>query len=497
MWDGEKGDAGDGCSAAEYTDKDTGKKGLRVSCGNEVVGTVWNGADGANCVSEDKGDGRVIVTCGDAEPVTIYKAMCADKFYDPAEQFCVLTALFDKCGKGSEKVAYNVGSEFCDNGEVVPMCIDVTLVDQADVKVDHASMRAPKSDEFCWNGFITKKCDGKEFSDYQYCGKTVDRKKDSLMTYCTEKPIIDKLLLDLEKRKITFDVEEDDDDSPFSGLVGLISGARTSYSENTLNWFYQELDGFKVKSTQFCAEDLDKELHVFNKCGDATFDVENEFCDRRDNHIYKMVEIDGYLWMAENLAFEYKLPKVEGSRIKIAGSKVFFETEAYENFENKDNKSAGRYYTWASATGADDDRSSLTSFIDATNELQSHNLVVGACPEGWRLPTKSELQSIVAARMLTKPLSKDGFNVTASGYYVVTFATDETTNKTTVTTELQSDEDALLWSVTDYDADAGIAAGGQKAIALMYPHDAKEIDTEFAPYTKDLALPIRCVMADY
>ena len=85
--------------------------------------------------------------------------------------------------------------------------------------------------------------------------------------------------------------------------------------------------------------------------------------------------------MTENLAFEYKLPSSVGHGF------VNYENNAYENFEAKE----GRYYTWNSAVGTGDMRRDAgidTLFLAAKDE------VYGACPRGWRLPTKDELASL-------------------------------------------------------------------------------------------------------
>ena len=509
------------CTVKETADKD-GTKGIQMTCDDGTGGTVWNGksgtsctakkdgdelkmycddklvgsvTDGTSCVSTDNGEGVVTVKCGDAEPVVIAKAMCGDKTYDPADQFCVLTTLFDKCGTDAKKVAYNVSSEYCEAGVVTPMCIDVEFEDQVEVAVKQNGirMRAPKADEFCWNGFITKKCGGKEFGDYEFCGTTNDRTKDSIMTYCARYTRIDDIIINLNKSRIVRDADEEDLDAR-AELFSFIYGASSPYSWSSVNTFFVDLDQYKVKPTQFCDDDLEA---VFNKCGDKTFSPKKQFCDRRDNHIYNMVKVavavgssDSITWMGENLAFEYKLPLIENGRIKVGGKVMYFEKDAYENYAGEDGF---RYYTWASATGAGDDRSALPqAFIRAAqgDELESHKLVTGACPEGWRLPTKGELQTLVASRELLK-----SFNVTASGYYDVELVTDPETEKVTANLTLMSADDAFIWSETDNDPTANISGGGAKAIALMYPHDSNVLETTFGAYTKTFALPIRCVKA--
>ena len=94
--DGSDGANGTNCTA-KSVENDAGLKGFELTCGETVVGTIWNGKkggdgetgkDGASCSLTDDGNGSVVVTCGDDDPVTINKAVCGAKPYDPKKQFC-------------------------------------------------------------------------------------------------------------------------------------------------------------------------------------------------------------------------------------------------------------------------------------------------------------------------------------------------------------------------------------------------------------------------
>ena len=102
------------------------------------------------------------------------------------------------------------------------------------------------------------------------------------------------------------------------------------------------------------------------------------FTDDRDGQSYHFVEIEGVLWMANNLNYD-----MEGSW-------------CYEG--NKDNcKNYGRLYTWSAAKGA--------------------------CPDGWRLPEDEDWNKLINAfggiDMAADDLKvggKSGFNALMAGY---------------------------------------------------------------------------------
>ena len=127
------------------------------------------------------------------------------------------------------------------------------------------------------------------------------------------------------------------------------------------------------------------------------------------------------------------------------------------------------------------------AYYDATKPREDGYLILpGACPAGWRLPSQDELEYVIKRSALLKKL-----NVVKTGYYNVTFEPIKNDDLEIIgykKDEAFSDANKVLfwtYEIDVHDEDA------KKAIGLNMTTSDSEY--EFASFTKDMELPIRCV----
>jgi len=414
--------------------------------------------------------------------------MCADNVYDPANQFCVLGKLYDKCGGKT----FVVNREYCNDGVVADLCAEVKKSKTNDYSV--VTYRPVNADEFCLAGIVTKKCGGKTFGMNQYCGKNYAGTADSIRAYCRDanSQELDKAYSYVGQTIYQKDdvVEETTKPSFFGDLIGepLVSA-----DSRDLNTFYAALEELK---TTGCTSEGRTEL-----CGTKEYFVDKQFCDERDNHLYKFALVPtssgSVKMMTENLAYEYFLPKKKVKKITqtdigpdttyaldMIGGKLNFEKQAFENFPATN----GRFYTWKSAMGIGDLRKKMYNESRTTYEalnLDSSDVVFGACPAGWRLPTAEELRALSDYATRTAEggfadLDNDkdvvlNFNVNFLGYYDVDAKATDGVGK------------AYFWSETAIDGEEAEAYS-----LIIKDNDHASVDASHKTY----AFTIRCVEAE-
>ena len=124
-------------------------------------------------------------------------------------------------------------------------------------------------------------------------------------------------------------------------------------------------------------------------CGEKAFDPSKQICyserifgllnDSRDGKTYRTVEINKQTWMAENLNYAY--PKAS----ETATDSLSF---CYNN-DTANCTTYGRLYTWAAAMDSLTTGCGYGTTCDATDDM-----VRGACPEGWHLPSSDEWNAL-------------------------------------------------------------------------------------------------------
>ena len=116
-----------------------------------------------------------------------------------------------------------------------------------------------------------------------------------------------------------------------------------------------------------------------------------EILDERDNHVYKTIEIDGWVWMAQNLDYadSVRTPSL-------------LERNACFKYEPDSCSKYGRLYTWAAAidsvawaTDKDNPRRCGYDRKKTDGTCDFLGVVQGICPKGWHLPNYGEWMSMV------------------------------------------------------------------------------------------------------
>jgi uncharacterized protein (TIGR02145 family) len=117
--------------------------------------------------------------------------------------------------------------------------------------------------------------------------------------------------------------------------------------------------------------------HEIGICGTKHFEPRLEFCDSRNNRVYRYVKIGTQNWMAENLDYGKM----------VLGNED--QTQPGEKYCLHDMGSdCAALYQWAEAMGVD------SSFNTKAANLKGK--VQGICPSGWHIPSSSEWDTLLA-----------------------------------------------------------------------------------------------------
>lgn len=177
--------------------------------------------------------------------------------------------------------------------------------------------------------------------------------------------------------------------------------------------------------------------------------------DWRDGKEYKTVKIGAQLWMSENLAYNDPKNQSDCYRDSIRNCAKY-----------------GRLYTW-----------------EVANKV---------CPRGWRLPTKSEFESLLSyaaggdKRKAFKILTADsilGFNVLLGGYYY-----SSTPTITEAAGYLRQHGVTCFWTSTEEDYAGMLAMSrGEKPMADVIFFGPRGTLAFMNVFYKKCAMPVRCI----
>lgn len=181
-------------------------------------------------------------------------------------------------------------------------------------------------------------------------------------------------------------------------------------------------------------------------CNGKPYNPKNYLCDARDNQMYKVVTIGSFMWMAENLNYDYN--------IETAKSYCYDDEPA--NCEKY-----GRLYTWAAAMDSaakfsDDCKGCGDNGSDAALVSASTWTARGVCPEGWFMPLNTNWSDLVEASGIDESLigkalkSKNGWSADGNGSDYLGMTILPAGYRDIDGKYLSKGDSAILWSATNY-----------------------------------------------
>ncbi|MCL2283966.1 MAG: hypothetical protein FWC26_11690 [Fibromonadales bacterium] len=208
---------------------------------------------------------------------------CNGSYYDPSTNICVDSYVFSICGNDY----YDYRIQFCRDGVVYDDCegkhynpLEQKCVGNI-ILLKCGDEHYYQTTQFCLKNVVYDKCDGKEYDpSIQKCVNNIifpkcgDSHYNATTQFCLENTVYDK-------------------------CKGAVYNVETYKCENNIllskcgNDYYDS-----AISNKFCFDD-----NFYDKCGNKEYNPEIQFCDERDNNIYKKTIIGEQIWMAENLNF--------------------------------------------------------------------------------------------------------------------------------------------------------------------------------------------------
>ena len=169
--------------------------------------------------------------------------------------------------------------------------------------------------------------------------------------------------------------------------------------------------------------------------------TDKDMTDNRDKNKYKIEKIGGVTWMAENLRYKPSSGTYCDATVKVAKAGSEDETENVNVCDHY-----GMFYTSQTAASS-------------------------ACPSGWRLPTKEEVVSALAAQPAKWWTLGGRFDLESSTKYDINMA----------------DKEGRIWMQT--------ASDGNNCAQLMNYSGGEKIEAKYlSAGANKRALNVRCVM---
>ena len=185
--DGENGLDGASCTVKALASG----AGYKIVCGGDSVGVILNGTNGKDGADYEEGcslaedrDGTVKFVCGKTDTVTLYKAICGSKAYDPEEKFCFADSAYDLCASKS----YDPAMEFCANDSLFALCggesyDPLKMFCFADSVYDLCGNASyDPAEEFCQENTVHDLCGGKTYDPTDSVWKCYEGKLKMLFT---------------------------------------------------------------------------------------------------------------------------------------------------------------------------------------------------------------------------------------------------------------------------------------------------------------------------
>ena len=142
--DGKDGENGESCLLEPLSDGDA----YKIVCGGDSVGVFKNGLDGVGCSLEDNGDGTVSHICGE-DTVIFYKALCGETAYEPQKAFCYEKALYSCAEK-----PYDPSRRFCDTRDA--KIYSYVVIGEQTWMAENLNIAYPKLENLDSNSFCYK-----------------------------------------------------------------------------------------------------------------------------------------------------------------------------------------------------------------------------------------------------------------------------------------------------------------------------------------------------